>query len=242
MARLSLQPQKVQVGIGQFELTSSMNCDLQNVLSDEEIAHGAARIQLYSHWPKEDLALYYMLLNTGACPLEIARLEISDYLDFSGRVRGLSAFRKEVAINGRSRPLYFGSRRLERALDVYLDERRRRGHGLGPDSKFRGLNPGGRLFSSASGDGYKITFSGAEGQKRFSCRAIQETYRKIFRHAGLKGMTALSVRHTVAARLYARGANDEQVALLLGISKRSALRRMFARQTPSLDEIMHEFV
>ena len=79
------------------------------VLRDEEIAAGALRIRGRSHQPLEDLALYYMLFATGARPLEIARLEVRDYLDVRGAVRQTSVMREDVAITGRARPLYFRS-------------------------------------------------------------------------------------------------------------------------------------
>lgn len=74
------------------------------------------------------------------------------------------------------------------------------------------------------------------------CRAILETYRKLFRHSDLKDVTALSVRHTVASRLYDRGADEDQVGLLLGISQRSAVRELLARHKPTISELVDELV
>jgi integrase len=212
------------------------------VLTDEEITSGALRIRGRSHQPHEDLALYYILLATGARPLEIARLEVRDYLHADGGVRRVSCIRPDVAITGRERPLFFCSVRLEEALNAYLAERVPAQQGLGASSEYRGLDPASRLFLSASGQGFEIKPYGAEGQKRFRCRAIQETYRKLFRYAELKQMTALTVRHTVADRLYARGADESQVGLLLGIADRSAVREQFPRRLPSLDTLTTDLV
>lgn len=55
-------------------------------------------------------------------------------------------------------------------------------------------------------------------------------------------MTALTVRHTVADRLYARGADESQVGLLLGIADRSAVREQFPRRLPSLDTLTTDLV
>lgn len=212
------------------------------ILSDNEIATGALRIRGRSQYPLEDLALYYMLFATGARPLEIARLEVRDYLDSAGAVRHVSEMREEVAINGRIRPLYFRSARLNDAMSAYFAERQRQMLGADFNGRYCGLDPASRLFLSPSGQGFEVKPYGEEGQKRFHCRTIQETYRKLFRYAELKHVTALTVRHTVADRLYTRGADESQVGLLLGIAERSAVRGQFPRRQPSLDELTRELV
>jgi integrase len=212
------------------------------ILSDDEIATGAMRIRGRSQHPLEDLSLYYMLMATGARPLEVARLEIRDYLHAGGGIRRSSEIRADVAITGRVRPLLFTSARLEVTLDAYLANRVVAKQGLGAKDEYRGLDPTSRLFLSASGQGFEIKPYGSDGQKRFRCRAIQETYRKLFRYAGLKQVTALTVRHTVADRLYARGADESQVGLLLGIADRSAVREQFPRRLPSLDTLTTDLV
>lgn len=75
------------------------------ILSEEDIATGARRVRARSPHPLEDLALYYLLLATGARPLEIARFQVSDYLAPDGVVRASSELRAELAITGRARPL-----------------------------------------------------------------------------------------------------------------------------------------
>ncbi|ODS70819.1 MAG: integrase [Bordetella sp. SCN 67-23] len=212
------------------------------VLTSEEIAAGAVRIRGRSHQPLEDVALYYLLFATGARPLEIARLEVRDYLDAEGGVRRSSLLREEVAITGRSRPLYFRSTRLDEAMSAYLAERVRRQQGLGVEELYRGLDPTSRLFISPTGQGFEIKPYGEEGQRRFRCRAIQETYRKLFRYSEFKQVTALTVRHTLADRLYARGADESQVGALLGIAERSAVSEQFPRRQPTLDELTNELV
>jgi len=212
------------------------------ILGEEEIAAGAQRIRMRSHQPLEDLALYYMLFATAARPLEIARLEVRDYLDAEGHVRRISEVREEVAITGRARPLLFRSTRLDEAMNEYLAERVLHRQELGTEKRFRGLDPTCRLFLSPTGRGFEITPYGEDGQKRFLCRAIQETYRKLFRYAGFKQVTALTVRHTLADRLYARGADEAQVGLLLGIAERSAVRAQFPRRLPTLDDLTRDLV
>jgi len=62
------------------------------------------------------------------------------------------------------------------------------------------------------------------------------------RYAQLKHVTPLTVRHTLAQRLYARGADESQVGLLLGIADRSAVRDQFPRQLPTLDALTTDLV
>lgn len=212
------------------------------ILSEDEIAVGARRVGARSPHALEDLALYYLLLATGARPLEVARLQVSDYLTATGAVQSSSALRAEAAITGRARPLHFRSNRLNKALEEYLALRVRLCQGLGSAEQFRGLDPFSRLFLSPTGQGFEISAYGAEGQRRFRCRAIQETYRKIWRYADFKNFTTLVARHTVADRLYARGADEAQVGLLLGISERAAVREMFPRRLPTLDQLTEDLV
>jgi len=212
------------------------------VVSAEEIAQAALRIKGRSQRPWHDLSLFYVLFATGARPLEIARLEVRDYLDTSGDVRRESALRAEAAITGKARPLYFHCTRLDQALTPYLQERLDQQLGLGEADAYRGLDPHSRLFLSPQGEGFRITPYGNPGQQRFLCRPILETYRKLFRHAELRDVTPLSVRHTVAARLYARGADEEQVGILLGISDRSSVRELFPRPRPKLAQLVEELI
>lgn len=212
------------------------------ILDAATVEAGAQRIRARSQHVLEDLALYYLLFATGARPLEIARLEVPDYLLADGNVRQDSQWREATAINGRSRPLFFRSAALNQALDAYLEQRLIGGFGLGKGDAYRGLDPTSRLFLSPGGRGFEINSYGTGGQRRFSCRAILETYRKLFRYAEFKQVTALTVRHTVVDRLYARGADEGQVGMLLGIAERSAVRKLFPRRRPSLEDLTEDLV
>lgn len=212
------------------------------VVSNEEIAQATVRIKGRSSRPLHDQALFYLLFATGARPLEIARLQVRDYLNPDGSLRIASEMRAEAAVTGRARPLYFTSTRLVSLLDDYLQERVSLGLGLGEPTAYRGLDPLSFLFLSPAGEGFRITHYGAAGQRRHLCRPILETYRKLFRYAQLRGVTPLTVRLTLASRLYERGADEDHVGLLLGISARSAVRELFPRPRPTIPELMHELV
>ena len=74
------------------------------VVSTEEIAQAVHRIRGRSAQPARDIALFYMLFATGARPLEIARLELRDYLNADGSVRRESEFRSDATITDRQVP------------------------------------------------------------------------------------------------------------------------------------------
>ena len=240
--RLRHKRDAILMALERFEAQPSCTTRRARVVSSEEIDQAVHRIRGRSAQPARDVALFYMLFATGARPLEIARMELRDYLNADSSVRRESELRAEAAITGRSRPLFFASSKLDDALSAYLHVRVESHHGIGHPSTFRGLDPDSRLFLTATGEGFQITPYGEPGQHRFLCRPILETYRKLFRYADVAGATALSVRHTVVARLYDRGADEEQVGLVLGISDRSAVRDLFPRARPTMTSLVAELI
>lgn len=241
--RLRLHREAIMVALARFEPLPPVGARPARVLSAPEVAQGAVRIKGRSSRTWHDLSLYYMLFATGLRPLEIARLEVRDYLHADGSVCRESELRAEAAINGKQRPLCFSSRRLDEALDTYFQERYDCGHGLGAPSSYRGLNPDSRLFLSSSGEPYRIVSNNGEpGQNRFVCCALLEIYRKLFRYAEIKGLSAQSARLTVISRMYERGADEDQIGVILGISERSAVRELLPRPRPTLAELLDELL
>ena len=190
---------------------------------------------------RRDAAMFYTLFATGARPLEIARLEVADYLEPNGSVRRNSTFRAEVTINGKPRPLYFASGKLTAAIDDYLDERAAICFDPEALSGYRGLDPRSRLFLGSSGQPFEVVAYGENGQHRFLCRGVLDTYRKIFRNAELHGASPLSARRYLADLLYDRRAEEEHVGLLLGMDRRT-VRRLFPRTKPTIDELVADLV
>lgn len=108
---------------------------------------------------------------------------------------------------------------------------------------YRGLDPHSRLFLSPGGEPYRIAPNNdTPGQNRHVCRALLEIYRKLFRYTEFKGLSAQSARLTLMSRMYERGADEDQVGLILGISERSAVRQLLPRPRPTLAEILDELV
>ena len=240
--RLRHKRAAILAALERFEPKPSSSTHQARVVSATEIERAVHRIRGRSAQPARDIALFFMLFATGARPLEIARIEVRDYLRADGSVMRESELRAEATITGRVRPLFFASSKLDDALTAYLRVRLESHQGLGLTTAFRGLDPDSRLFLTASGCGFQITPYGEPGQHRFLCRPILETYRKLFRYADIEGATALSVRHTVVARLYERGADEEQVGLVLGISDRSAVRGLFPRARPTMARLVDELI
>lgn len=240
--RLRERREAILHALERFEPAATHVPKEDRVVSADEITRAVLRIRGRSAQPARDVALFYTLFVTGARPLEIVRLCVRDYLQADGEVRRESELPAHASISGKSRPLYFASRKLDDALDAYLAERVVLGHGVTNASAYRGLDPVSPLFLCATGEGFRITQYGAEGRRRCLCRPILETYRKLFRYAELEWATPLSIRRTVVARLYDRGADEEQVGLVLGISERSAVREQFPRTRPSMTSLVQELV
>lgn len=211
------------------------------IYTTEEILVAARRVHAHSAYPQRDVAMFMLLFATGLRPLEVARLVVGDYLQPDGRVRRVSELRAEAAIGGHARPLYFSSTRLDEVMLLYLKERKDRDVAQ-ENGGFLGLDPGRPLFLAAGDQGFEITTYYRGAHPRYLCRPIQEAYRKIFRYAGLPGASPVSARNTVAARLYARGAEDSQVRVVLGISRRSSVQHLVPRTRPNLAQLVDELI
>ncbi len=240
--RLRLHRNGILKALSQFDPPPSYATRPARVLSLEEIAQGALRIKGRSNRTWHDLSLFYLPFVTGLRPLEIARLEVRDYLDPDGSIRRESILRPEAAINGKARPLYFSSTRLNEAMTAYLGERGRHGHGLGTTDAYRALAPESRIFLGPTGAPYRIMPNGKPDQHRSVCRPLLEIYRKLFRYAEIKDLSAQSARLTLMYRMYQRGADEEQVGMILGIAERSDVRERMPRPKPTLDDLLDELI
>jgi integrase len=216
------------------------------LLEPDEIAAGANRVRLRSENANRDVALIYVLFCTGAKPIEIARLEVRDYLNSDGSIRERSEMRPETAVNGRSRPLFFTSSRACAAVDAYLVERRRRKLGVAGSptasvDAYRGLDPSSSLFLTEGGWPFEIGERSPTDQRE-TCRLMIATLRSIFKRAGWTGVTAQSARRVVARRLADKGADGAQVGEILGLSSSRAVRRLLGSNRRPLENLARELV
>lgn len=178
------------------------------IYSSEQILAAAEQIDARSSQPLRDAALFLLLHTSDVRPLEVARLQVRDYLQANGEVRHTSELRAELAFNGIARPLCFSSSALNEALQRYL--RTRIPEVFLPDDGNRPIlafeQP---LFLADDGNGFAITEYPYRGQHRYLCRPILETYRKILRHSGLPDGAFPMIRSTTTVHLYAHAAEEE---------------------------------
>lgn len=238
LQRLRQVKDEVLAAVAAWEPSSNVR---DFVLSAEDLGAGVARVRSRSENANRDIALIFVLLSTGAKPIEIARLQVRDYLNADGSVRTNSELRDMVTTNGKCRPLHFTSARVREAIDSYLTERRRRGIGTVVDQSYRGLNPESGLFLTESGRPFEITARSAN-DKRLTCRLMISTFRTIFLRAGWPGFTAQAARQNVARRLTGRGADVDQVGRLLGLTSQRAVKRLLQGARPPLETLTRDLV
>jgi integrase len=206
-------------------------------LTDHGIERALAVIRQHSKCKKRDTALLLVLLSTAAKPLEIARLLVGDYLTADGLVREESVMRADAAVNGAARPLFFASMKVVAAVDAYLEERARRGQGTKDRTKYRGLDPDSRLFLTGDGHELPIKVRAVGDGRQYRCGVLLDIYRRIFARAGLKGVSALSARRTIAEKLVDRGCDVNQVGAVLGLKERSSVRNLIQNERGSLKSL-----
>jgi len=212
-------------------------CKGPRAVTNRDIERAVAVIRQHSKCKKRDTALLLVLLSTAAKPLEIARLLVSDYLTEDGLVREESVMRADAAINGTERALFFASAKVVAAVDAYLEERARRGEGTKDRTKYRGLDPDSRLFLTADGHELPIKVRAMGDRRQYRCGVLLDIYRRIFARAGLKGVSALSARRTIAEKLVDRGCDVNQVGAVLGLKERNSVRNLIQNEHESLKSL-----
>lgn len=242
VGRLRACGSAITAALERYEPRIPQNKRRDHVLTDEDIRLAVQKTRMRSPCAKRDVALLHVLLTTGARPLEIARLEVGDYLNADGSVREESVMRAEVATNRKARPLFFASSKVRESIDAYLTERAGQGFGTGKEAGFRHLDPHSRLFLTETGAPFEIVARHRHRRTRFLCRGIHDTYRRIFRRIDIPGLSALGVRHTVATRLVERGATGKQIGEMLGIEGKKALRNFVCKSDPPLQSIVRELI
>jgi hypothetical protein len=188
-----------------------------------------------------DVALLLLVLSTGAKPLEIARLRVSDYVREDGSPRESSRGETPPGEGTFGRTLYFVNARLCKALDIYLEERRGRGQWTSGVTAYRGLVPESMLFLTREGRPFQVT-SRSAGDARPRCPVLVAIFRSIFARAGMVGMTMQAARRQLAQRLQARGATDRQIGELLGIIHQRSVRRLLRQDAPSIERLLSDVI
>ena len=233
--------ERIEAALGHIELIES--CAQRKArstghLSLKEVESIIQKAWMRSSAPLRDMALVHIALASGAKPIEIAQLRISDYLNWDGSVRMNSKMRVEISFNLRARPLYFKHPSLIRTIDAYLAERiESRNQCLASSMPCRGFDPKDPLFLDDSGNGFQVECIKGEFRDYYRCHPIQEVYRKIFTRTGRADITPLTIRRTVAVWLHNSGASLQQIGTLLGIADNKNVLKLLPNR-PSLLELV----
>lgn len=192
-------------------------------LASCRLAQHLARIARHSRCAERDAALLLILFSTAAKPLEIAQIEVRDYLDEAGQVRPHSILRGEIAVNRQERPLLFRDLQLTAAIDAYLARRRADGMAIHDEHTYRGLQPHSKLFLSRKGMPMAVKRSGPDSL-HLVCKEIHEIYRRIFAYGGHSGINTAMARRLAAHRLHLEGASVDEIGAALGVKKLAAYK------------------
>jgi len=178
--------------------------------------------------PVRNVALLYVLYGTGMMLTEVASITVRDYLTEVGAVREKSEIRAEIAHNSKSRAIYWSNPKVTNAIDAYIAERVRLGHGLTVrKAAFRGIDPDAHLFRRGDGEPYQlIQRKTGTGAISYSCDSLSQLYRTLHAQAGVIGATALSGRRTFAVRLYRKGFDLRHICELLGHASISSTKAL----------------
>jgi integrase len=207
------------------------------VLSLREIIAVLHRASLRSVAPLRDVALVHIALMTGAKPVEVAMMRISDYLNPDGSVRDVSLMRASIAYNQRERPLFFQNSDSLSAIDAYLAQRRE--SQATRHAAYRGFKPNERLFLNNAGKPFDIVCRQGEERRNYTSQEFVNTYTRILARSGIRSMRLQVLRRTLAHRMLERGASEEQIGALLGIADGKNIRKLLPLR-PSLQDVMRD--
>ena len=206
-------------------------------LTDQDIERAVAVIRQHSKCRKRDTALLLVLFVDGGQALGNRKARGTRLPDRRrARTRRIGDARR-CGHQRQERPLFFASTKVVAAVDAYLEERVRRGQGTKDRTKYRGLDPDSRLFLTGDGHEMPIKVRAIGDRRQYRCGVILDIYRRIFARAGLKGVSALSARRTIAERLIDRGCDVDQVGAVLGLKERNSVRNLIQNEHESLKSL-----
>lgn len=174
--------------------------------------------------PERDIALLLVAYGTGLMPIELAKITIGDYLNQDGTVKAESTVREEIAFSRQTRPLFWTSQRVQTALNAYLAERIRYGHGLGKKAEYRGLSPDSPIFLAVDGKPFTFTRRVTKaGTESYSCESLTQIIRRLHTQAGIASGSALSARRSFMVRLAQAGIDARHIKQCLGVKSLSSV-------------------
>lgn len=199
----------------------------------EQLLAASRRLQ----HPLRNEAVVHLLVGAGLRPIEIALLRVRHYLNEDGAIRVMSRIERELAYNGRERPLLFVSKQVCRAIDDYLRSRSPATAGNRTPLAFRGLHPDAPLVLGNDGKPLRVVERPGGRQPQRICADIHVLCRAIFVEAQID-MTARDGAKLFARALYGMGADINGIRVLLGLSSRRSVIRLLGVQRTLASEAL----
>lgn len=214
------------------------------VIEEAQMRHAFKVAAITGQTPARDVALLHVLYGTGMTATELAQLEVADVIDEQGRFRRKSEVRPAISFNGRTRPVFWVNARLCEALDAYVVERLRLGHGVTAwRSQWRGLVQLGPLFLTNDGRPFTLTTrKTSAGNVSRSCESLTQVIRKLHDQAGIEAAGASAARRTFGVRLHRRGYDLRHIREVLGLATLSAAKQLVEGDPVDLGRIVAKVI
>ncbi|WP_122257844.1 site-specific integrase [Pseudomonas amygdali] len=170
--------------------------------------------------PERDVMLLWLTHTTGIRVTEMALLEVADVLYPSGAIKPEVYLRADTTKGYRPRNVYLTHAGCLAALEAWLVVRYRRVWGLSGMDEYRGFRPDSKLVMTHKGQAFELAFklcqlnSGPVAYR--ACDALQQTFTRLYRQAGIKQGSSHSGRRSLAARVLAATGDVETVQTILG--------------------------
>ncbi len=170
-----------------------------NVLARPEYHNEKERDRLFKNALSDpengvrDHAILRLLYGAPVRPLEAARLMTHDLVSDKGRVIDVPVFelRKEIAFNGRERPIPIANKKLIEALQLWINFRLRYGWGL---TKTGYIDLSKQFFMRNKIEGFKIVTTNTNGVSRHNNDNFNRTVRRRFEINKIPGSVESALR------------------------------------------------
>lgn len=201
-----------------------------DTLSEDRLHACLVKVRQRSRSPLRDEALLRLLFSTAAKPLEIARLQVGDYLNAHGDTHASTCAHPSDASAPHSHSLSLACPRTRQAIDTYLVERIERGWGTHTSPTYRGLDPASPLFLSRTGQPMRLT--ALAGGRYLLCKEIHGIYRRLFAYGGLPGFHTSEARRMAATQMRANGATRREIGAALGLQSLAVHKLLHRAPSP----------
>lgn len=201
------------------------------VLASSQIRHLLRVTETTSRHPERDAVILLLGLTCGMRIIEIAQVTVADLMLPSGKLRHEVSLRAAITKGCQQRCVFLSAPKLITAMEGYLAYRvQNRLRMNTDDTRYRGLLPAMPLILTRRGYPYELNkkrrvLETGEQAEYWAADSLQSYVTSLYRAAGIKGGSSHSGRRTFATRLVQKGADIEDVQLLLGHTDLDATRR-----------------